>query len=452
MLFQELNLQSWIIKAINEIGFKKLTNIQEKTIIPQLKNKNIIGVSYTGSGKTLSFLIPILNKIELNENLQSLIIVPTRELARQVNSCFHPFKKQQSKLKVQLLIGGNDYQKQIDNINRTKPQILITTISRLKDAIIKKAINTNNIKHIVLDEADMLMDLGFFKDIDLIFNHLNNIEGIQKTAWSATLHEMLANQLSKYYKNTNIIKIGSSIYQNNKIIHNVIHNKDKQHSLAILLKKINPYFCLIFANKKNEVQSIFNFLKKNNFNVSCLHADLSSRERKNAYKNAKNLKYQFLVASDLASRGLDIDGVSHVISWNMPNDNEWYIHRAGRTGRGKYNGESWILSSDNKDDNKLLFFESKGIVFTHYFIKNNLLEKKKYFYFKKKDNLDLESEHEIKKLIINKPQKIKPCYKKKQKEAIEKIKQKSKRRYLDKKIKQELIKNYKLKNSKKSSI
>ncbi len=448
MTFKELKLPLWVINTIDEIGFKKLTNVQEKTIPLQLKNKNIIGVSSTGSGKTLSFLIPILNKIKLDGALQALIIVPTRELAKQINSCFIPFKKQQNKLKVQLLIGGSDYQKQISNIRRVKPQVLIATVSRLKDAILNKEININSVNQIVLDEADMLMDLGFFKHIDLIFRNFIDVDSIQKSAWSATLHEMLANQLSKYYKNTNIIKIGTSIYENSKIVHNVIHNYDKQHSLAILLKKFNPYFCLIFANKKNEVQSIFNFLKKNNFNVGLLHADLSPRERKNTFQNAMKLKYQFLVASDLASRGLDIDGVSHVISWNMPDDNEWYIHRSGRTGRGKYNGESWILSSNENDDIKLSFFESKGISFNHFFVKNNSLEKKKYFYSKKKNEIDFESKNQIAK-IINKKQKIKPCYKKKQKAAIKKIKQKSKRKYLDKKIKQELIKGYKQKNSKK---
>lgn len=448
MLFTDLKLHSWILKTIKDLKIKGMTDIQSKTIPLILKNKNVIGVSSTGSGKTLSFLIPIMNQLKLDQSIQSIIITPTRELARQIHSITNLFKKYEPKLKTQLLIGGKDYNQQIKNINNSRPQILICTVEKLKLALKNEDLNIDSLKYLTLDEADMLMDLGFFNDLDYIFKKIDNNE-LVKNAWSATLHELLSNQLSKYYKDTKIITIGKNIYENNKIKHYVIHNNDKMHALTTLLKAINPYLCIIFANKKQQVELIYKFLKKNNYEVIMIHGGLNSRERKNAYKNIQRQNYQFVVASDLASRGLDINGISHVISWDMPEDNEWYIHRAGRSGRGKYDGESWILSSTVNDDSKLLFFERKNIEFTHFVIKNNKLIKKQYNYQRKLNKLDKESNEKIKK-IINQKNKVKPGYKKKMKNEINKIKRKSKHKYLDNKIKQKLIKQYKINNSKKT--
>ena len=445
MNFQDLNLKIWVNKTLEDFGYNKMSEIQAKTIPLQLKNKNIIGVSATGSGKTLSFLIPIINNINLDNKLQSIIIVPTRELARQINSVINNFKKHQNKLRNSLLIGGSEFDKQIKNILTTKPQIVVATIQRLKEAITHKKLNFQDVKFLTIDEADMVFDLGFFADIDAIFKNLN-FDSIIKTAWSATLHPMLSIQLSKYYKNTKIIEIGKSIYENEKIVHKVIHTNDKEHALAILLKKINPYICLIFANKKVEVEKIYKFLKNNGYNVALIHGSLNSRERKNIYKEIKLLKYQYVVASDLASRGLDIDGVSHVVSFNIPNDNEWYIHRAGRTGRGKYSGESWIIASQS-DDKSLLFFKNKGLSFLYFTIKNNKLISSVYRLNNKKVVLDEETRLEIKKTIQKKRKVVKPNYKKKKKQEIDKLKRKSKRKFLDNKIKQEMIKKYKMQNS-----
>ena len=182
-------LKPWILKTINDCGFKKMTDIQEKTLPLTLAGKNVIGVSSTGSGKTLAFLIPALNKIELNQDLQCIILTPTRELARQISSNIELFKKNEKKIKSQLLIGGNDLQKQVTNLNRIKPQIIISTIQRFEEVLINKAINITKINTLILDEADMLMDLGFMYKIEKIILDIDN-NNIQKMGWSATLHEL----------------------------------------------------------------------------------------------------------------------------------------------------------------------------------------------------------------------------------------------------------------------
>lgn len=435
--------KDWINKTINDMGFKKLTEIQSKTIPHIIKNKNVIGVSATGTGKTLSFVLPILNKLELNNDLQVIILSPTRELANQTYSVISKFTKYQKSLKHALLIGGSDINKQIQKINNNKVQILIATPARLKELLLNKKIDCSKVNTIVLDEADMILDLGFFKDLDTILNILPNDS--QKLIWSATLHELLINNLSKYISGAKIIKVGQSIYENKNIKHFVIHHLDKFKSLEIFTKTIKPYISLIFANNKKDIKNIMEALHQLNINAIAIHGGLSSRERKTTYNKIKNLEYQYIVASDLASRGLDIDGVSHVISWDLPDDPEWYVHRSGRSGRSKYTGESYLFY-DGKNDDKLKKLESKGIIFNHYKIKNNTLNEISYEYKKKVSVLDKQTQLEISK-ISNKKQKVKPNYKKKKKQEIKKIKQKSKRKYLEKKINEQRIKKYKQDNS-----
>lgn len=438
-------LKPWILKTINDCGFKKMTDIQEKTLPLTLAGKNVIGVSSTGSGKTLAFLIPALNKIELNQDLQCIILTPTRELARQISSNIELFKKNEKKIKSQLLIGGNDLQKQVTNLNRIKPQIIISTIQRFEEVLINKAINITKINTLILDEADMLMDLGFMSKIEKIILDIDN-NNIQKMGWSATLHELLSIRLSKIFKDTSIITVGNSIYENEKIKHSIIHNSDPLKTLDIIINNTNPYLCLIFCNTIKEVKEVYEFLLKKNKSVIMLHGGLSSRERKNNYKSIKQLNYQYVVASDLASRGLDIDGASHVISWNLPKELEWYVHRSGRCGRSKYTGES-IVIYNKKDDAKIISLQKKGITFDHVTIKNDNLVSKKFQPKVFKLQFDKKVNDEIKK-VLNKKTKVKPGYKKKKENQIQKIKQKSKRRHIEESVNKNRIKEYKKANSK----
>ncbi|MGL4948457.1 MAG: DEAD/DEAH box helicase [Mycoplasma sp.] len=440
MTIGSFNVKQWIIDSFHNQGFKKLTEIQSKTITPLLNNKNIIGVSSTGSGKTLAFLIPTFNKIELNDDLQAIIITPTRELARQIFSQITEFKKDQPKLKAQLLVGGTEVEKQLNKINSTKPQIIVTTPARLHEAMADEKINCTKVNTLILDEADMLMDLGFAKEIEKIIDALEN-DKLQKMGWSATLHDLLSSRLARFYKNTKVIQVGVSIYENENINHHIIHTIDKMKALDIFLDKYNPYLCLIFCNNKKAIADLVKYLKDKQKSVIALHANLDSRQRKNAYKSIKNLEYQYVIASDLASRGLDIDGASHVLNWNLPDTTEWYVHRAGRCGRGKYTGDSFIIFN-NDQEAELFNLQKKGIKFNHLSIKQGDFVTKEYRLKSNKIVFDQKTNSEIRK-IVDKKTKVKPGYKKKQKEEIKKIKQKSKRKYLEKKINQDRVKKYK---------
>lgn len=444
MKFSDNNYQKWILDSLADQKIFEPTPIQTKAIPLISKKENVIGIAPTGTGKTLAFALPILNNLDLSQKLQAIIIAPTRELVRQIFSKIALFKKQQPLLQIKMLIGGESIDKQI-NSQLNKAHIIVATPTRLKQVLSSQVLDLRSINTLVFDEADMLMDLGFVNELDFINSQFINTN-VQKISFSATLHEMLSIQLKKYFKNTKIINISNSIYENEKITHYVVHNHDKWHSLSTIMKTIKPYLCIIFANTKKEVELIYKYLVEQNKNVCILHGSLLQRERKNNYRDIKNNKFQYVVASDIASRGLDIDGASHIINWNLPSENEWYIHRAGRSGRGKYSGESYVLY-DPKDHDKLLNLSKKGIVFHHKFIKQNELVDKQFVFKKKNQFHDLETQNEIKKVIATSSTKVKPGYKKKIKEAIQKINQKNKRSHIEKKMNAHRIRGYKLKNS-----
>ena len=435
------NIKQWILKELEKQHISKYTAIQNLTLPLTLKNQNVIGISPTGTGKTLCFLIPILNKISLNENIQVIIIAPTRELARQIHSNIQLFKTNEIKIKSSLWIGGEEIKKQINNSINTN--IVVATPTRFLEIYKTNNINFKNVNTIVLDETDMLFDLGFSEQIITIFNIFKNINEIQKMAFSATIHDMLSQQLKIFFKDTKIVTT-KDIYKKENITNLLIKTKDKYHALSVIINQINPYLCLIFANTKKTADLIYKYLLNQNRNVINLHGGLKTRERKNNYRDIKNLKYQYVVCSDLASRGLDIDGASHVINWDLPDDFNWYLHRAGRCGRNKYSGESYILFNDS-DNKKILDLINKGVEFKNLTIKNNqLVSTKEKIYHKPKINQ--EQEKEIKLFVAKAKKNVKPGYKKKLKSEINKIKQKHKRKHIEKVVKENRIKSYKQKN------
>jgi ATP-dependent RNA helicase CshB len=210
MLFNQPNIRYWIRNALKKQGINELTKIQEQVLPYVLNNKNVIITSQTGSGKTLCYLLPILNKIDVNINkIQSLIILPTKELTRQVYSRLIDFKKENNQLKMMLLIGNNDINKQEKVLKNNPPQIVVGTISKVLDFVKSKKIN-RDINTLVLDEADMLIDMGFIRQVNELFSFVNS-NSLQKIACSATTHTSLANHLSKYLGNTKVISANKSI-------------------------------------------------------------------------------------------------------------------------------------------------------------------------------------------------------------------------------------------------
>lgn len=430
-------IKAWIINELDKQHINQYTAIQNLTLPLTLKNQNVIGISPTGTGKTLAFLIPILNKLTSDENIQAVIIAPTRELARQIQSNINLFKEGDIKIKSSLWIGGEEIEKQINNA--VNSNLVVATPTRFLEIYKTNSLNFKFVNTLVLDETDMLFDLGFSNQIIEIFNLFKNINNIQKMAFSATIHDMLSQQLKIFFKDTKIISTKDS-YKKENITNYLIKSKDKYHALSVIINKINPYLCLIFANTKKNADEIYKYLLEQNRNVINLHGGLKTRERKNNYRDIKKLKYQYVVCSDLASRGLDIDGASHVINWDLPDDPSWYLHRAGRCGRNKYTGESYILFNDS-DNKKILSLINKGIEFKNLTIKNNqIVPTKEKLYYKPKINL--EQEKEIKLFVAKSKKNIKPGYKKKLKQEIHKIKQKHKRKHIEKIMNENRIKQY----------
>lgn len=435
------NLKPWIINALDP-NINKWTMIQEKSLPISLAQQNFIGVSPTGTGKTLAYILPILQAIDLTQKShQAIIVCPTRELARQVKHVFQTLKISNQNYKVSLWIGGLDLNKLINDAKVNLGQIIICTPQRfleVSNQLPDKAFE--NVKTLVLDEADMLMDLNFYPQIHQICNKLD-FDNVQKIAMSATLHDMLNNELKTLFKQTTIINLNHADLLINKIDHYIIKTTDKNHALAVVLNQISPYFCLIFANTAKKADEIYKFLLAQNKNVVNFHAKLSTRERKNNYKAIKDKKFQYVVASDLFSRGMDIEGASHVISYDIPEAPEWYMHRAGRVGRSKYTGTSYVLYQPS-DQNKLDKILKKKIHFKVKQIKNNELVDAKLNLSSRKP-INQAQEQEIKKVVRTASKKVKPGYKKKLKQDIQKIKQKHKRQHIEALVKKQRLSSYK---------
>lgn len=442
----------WLNQAISDLKIKRYTDIQFKTIPSILKNNNTIGVSETGTGKTYAYLFPILEKINTSlNNIQAIIILPTRELANQIYSRSIYFKKYNKYLKIKLLVGGSETEIVNKKIENNPPHILITTPQKFQELNSNFKLVLTNLNYIVLDEADMLIDLGFFGLIETIFNSIKNINNITKVAFSATLHEKLSIQLSKYFKNSKIFDVTTNIWTHKKINHHVIHygNANKIEVLKKLLQKLNPYFCIIFANTKKDVDQIFDVLVKlEPNNIAKLHGDLTSRERKNTYKAVEANLFKYLVATDLASRGLDIDGASHIISFNMPKEDIWYVHRAGRSGRYNYTGNSYVFLDEN-NYYAITRLQKKGIVWNNIkFNKDDFIEFN--YKFKKVERKETEVDVQIRKVISTASKKVKPNYKKKVKLQIQEIKRKAKRKRIEELVNEQRIKKYKMENAAKT--
>lgn len=433
MKFTSLPLQQWIFNALEANNFYELTQVQEKTFFPINKGKNIVISAPTGSGKTLCYLLPILNNIDVNNrNCQAILIAPTKELVWQIYNNFVDITRHQKQLKIVLL----DNNQKVQNLLKNPSHIVVATVDKIKQSI-ACGVNFKNLKTIVLDEADMLIDYGFVNQINDIFSKLNLYRtNVQKVFCSASIHNTIANIFKKTVNNLLTIQLERNIFRNNKINHSIVYakvNEDPMVTFNSLIETINPYLCIIFANTKQDVEKIYKSLLAKHLAVGMLHKDMDTRDRKQVFNKLNRNEFKYLVATDLASRGLDIDGVSDVISYNLPKEDIWYLHRSGRTGRGKYFGNSYVIYNKNCD--KQIQHLAKKVDWKYYLLINNKLVEKPLTQHKSKPIQDIAMKKEIAKLYTKKSQKVKPGYKKKIKKQIFKLKQKAKREYLDAKYK-----------------
>ena len=414
--FERFNIQPFLIEAINEIGFKQPTEVQEKLIPAIKKGKSVIGQSQTGSGKTHTFLLPLIDGIDPSKNeVQVVITTPSRELAEQISkAALQLVENAPEKINVQTYVGGTDKKRQIAKLSGSQPHIVIGTPGRILDLVTEKALLIYTAPVLVIDEADMTLDMGFLEDIDQIASKLPT--ELQMLIFSATIPNKLKPFLKKYMDNPLYEQIQPKDIISTNIENWLISTKGRERIDVIyeLLTIGQPYLVMIFANTKLKVDEIADGLKSRGIKVAKIHGDIPPRERRRVMKQVQNLEYQFVVATDLAARGIDIDGVSHVINAEIPRDLDFFIHRVGRTGRKDLKGTAITLYSPS-EENLVIDIEKMGITFEPKSIKHgeivDTFDRKRRAQREKKktESLDGETRGMLKKAKKT----IKPGYKKK---------------------------------------
>lgn len=335
-LCSQFNVNEILKRNICEKGYTKPTKIQHKAIPEILAGRDILGIANTGSGKTAAFLIPMIEKVMQNKSENCLIVVPTRELAMQINDEFKQLSRGTG-VKSVLVMGGNNIRNQI-SILRNNPQFVICTPGRLKDVFQRKAIDLSKINNVILDEVDRMLDMGFVEDIKYIVEKLN--KNRQSLFFSATLNrkaEEIANRLL-----VNPIKIEiESQSQGQNVDQDIVKlekGENKIDKLLCLLQADEMVRVLVFTATKREADKICKKLQECKIYVEALHGDKRQNQRTRIIEKFKKGQIDVLVATDVASRGIDVHEISHVINYDMPQSYSDYVHRIGRTGRAGKKG------------------------------------------------------------------------------------------------------------------
>lgn len=344
-LFTECSLKEDILKAITDLGFKEPTPVQAQTIPAILENNgDLIALAQTGTGKTAGFGLPILEQLDLSErNIQAIILSPTRELAIQIAKDLESYSKYLSNLRVVSVYGGASVETQLRQLKRGA-HIVVGTPGRTLDFIKRKALKINNIKWLVLDEADEMLNMGFKEDLDLILE--NTPEEKQTLLFSATMPKGVRHIATNYLNNPREITIGDKNTGAKNVEHQCFTVKASDRYVALKrLADFNPdIYGIIFCRTRRETKEVASHLMDDGYNADALHGDLSQAQRDYVMQRFRTKQLQLLVATDVAARGLDIDDLTHIINYNLPDDLEIYIHRSGRTGRAGKKGLSLIIT------------------------------------------------------------------------------------------------------------
>ncbi|MDV2581005.1 DEAD/DEAH box helicase [Alkalibacillus haloalkaliphilus] len=420
--FQSYDLQNNTLNVVEQLKFKQPTEIQHRVIPHALKMKSMIGQSQTGTGKTHAYLIPMFDRIKSEQSdVQKVIIAPTRELAMQI---FEEVKTvisfSNEKWTAKLVIGGTDKQRLQQKL-QNPPHIIVGTPGRILDFIEEGTINASTVNSVVVDEADLLIDLGLIQEVDQILSRM--YEDVQVMVFSATIPKGLQPFLKKYLTAPEHIQIEENVLSPEQLEHRLIPLRHRHQADLILeaSKLINPYIALVFVNKKEHADALAEQLLEKGLEVGVVHGGLKPRERKRVLKELRSLRYEYIVATDLAARGIDIPGVSHVFNAEMPYDVDSYIHRVGRTARAGLEGTA-VSFYEEKDIELIESLESRGIEFLNYDIKKGeWVQVKKWNERKQRQKAENELESEAWKKV-KKPKKVKPGYKKKMKNEKEQIK------------------------------
>ena len=420
-IFTDTRLRSEIRQGLAKIGFTKPTPVQEKVIPAMLKGESVIVQAATGSGKTHAYLIPILNAIDEDARyVQAIVTAPSRELADQLYRVARQLRDNSGlNIAIAHLAGGSDRDRQIARFEQNKPQLVIATPGRLLDFADKKILLLDQVKNFVIDEADMTLDLGFLADVDKIAARLP--KDVVMSAFSATIPVKLTNFLRKY-----MAKPEEIVIDNPAVIAPTIKNdlldigsKDRKKIVYKLLTMGQPYLALVFANTKQMVDELADYLTKQGLKVAKIHGGITERERKRTLREVRAGQYQYVVASDLAARGIDLPGVSLVINYEIPKDLEFIIHRIGRTGRNGLPGHAVTLVRE-EEMNRVGALEHMGVHFDFVEIKDGALVPRTHY--RRRDNrtaANRQLDPHMKGVVKKVKSKRKPGYKKKIKQAIQ---------------------------------
>ncbi|WP_239253967.1 DEAD/DEAH box helicase [Listeria ilorinensis] len=369
--FDQFGFQPFINQAIQKLGFFEPTEVQQKLIPGIMRGESIIGQSQTGTGKTHTFLLPLIQQInpEVKE-VQVVITAPSRELANQIYQESRKITKLSEKeIVTHLLIGGTDKQRTIEKL-KNQPHIVIGTPGRINDMIREKALHVHTARTLVIDEADMTLDMGFLNDVDTIAGKMP--PNLQMLVFSATIPQKLKPFLKKYMENPRYEHIQPKVTASENVTHELIARKsrNKLDLLKDTLTTFRPYLAIVFTNTKQAADEVADGLTERGLKVAKIHGDVPPRERKRTMKQIENMDYQYIVATDLAARGIDITGISHVINYELPSDLDFYIHRTGRTGRAGHFGLALTIY-EPADEDKLNQLEKMGITFKHVELKRD---------------------------------------------------------------------------------
>ena len=345
MTFEELGLRSEVLKSLEDLGFSVPTPIQEQAIPHLMKDDcDFVGLAQTGTGKTAAFGLPLISNIDTSLKLpQGLIICPTRELCLQISKDLGNYSKYLD-CNIVPVYGGADIRKQMTDVKKGAP-IIVATPGRLMDLIKRKVIQLSQVRYVVLDEADEMLNMGFKEDIDSILETTPN----DKNVWlfSATMPKEVAFIAKNYMKDPLEVSIGHKNQSNENIdhIYYMVKEKDRYEAVKRLIDFNPSIYGLIFCRTRSETATVAQKLSRDGYNAEPLHGDLSQAMRDLVMQRFRSKELQLLVATDVAARGLDIDNITHVINYNLPDDIENYTHRSGRTARAGKKGESLVLVS-----------------------------------------------------------------------------------------------------------
>ncbi|WP_034895083.1 DEAD/DEAH box helicase [Gillisia sp. Hel_I_29] len=347
--FEQLGLNPAILKAIEDMGFESPSEVQEKAIpILLQEDTDIVALAQTGTGKTAAFGFPIIQKISAeSKHTQGLILSPTRELCLQITNELKNYAKHTPGMNTVAIYGGASITDQAKQIKRGA-QIIVATPGRMQDMINRKLVDISKIEYCVLDEADEMLNMGFFEDITAILSHTPK----EKNTWlfSATMPKEVSTIAKKFMRSPQEITVGNRNEGTSNVSHEyyLVNSRDRYAALKRLADANPDIFSVIFCRTKRDTQKIAEQLIEDGYNAAALHGDLSQNQRDLVMKSFRNRTIQMLVATDVAARGIDVDDITHVINYQLPDEIETYTHRSGRTGRAGKSGVSMVIVSKSE--------------------------------------------------------------------------------------------------------